>query len=549
MSLAKFNFANNLDYNFGTMTYKVFLVEDEIVTREGIRDNVNWEEVGFEFCGEAPDGEIALPLIEKIQPDVLITDIKMPFMDGLQLSKIIREHMPWIKIIILSGHNEFEYAQSAVKLGVTEYLLKPISAQDLHQVLRSLRETLVRERDEHEKLKRLQSKAEDNLLHSRDNFLLKLVMGGVSSSDAIEQSKQLGLDIVARFYLVILILIELCEDSQPYDYKEYQQVEKIISEFARNNKDVFLTKKDPEELVLLIKSDSSEQLIQESSFLAELIKKEVEKQTPCNLAIEMGRPQDRLGDIHHSFAEALVKSKSSEIVHDWTKTNQDQIDLVTMDHKAIEEFIKFGSINEFDEFFSETLQPVSEAALRSSLMKHYLFVDIILTTEQFISDYAGKEEKLVSAVHDIENILTEIKDVENIKGELRKIFLNVLTYRNNQANSERLLILKHVKAFLDENFKDPDLKMSDVARKFNISPSYFSTIFRKELGITYRDYISKLRINHAKLLLRTTNLKCSEISLRSGFNDAHYFSVVFKKKIGLSPLQFRRQALDDKFLE
>ena len=113
------------------MDYKVFLVEDEIVTREGIRDNVDWASEGFEFCGEAPDGEMALPLIEKSKPDILITDIKMPFMDGLQLSKIVREQMPWVKIIILSGHDEFEYAQAAVKLGATEYLLKPISSGDL----------------------------------------------------------------------------------------------------------------------------------------------------------------------------------------------------------------------------------------------------------------------------------------------------------------------------------------------------------------------------------------------------------------------------------
>ena len=117
------------------MPYKVFLVEDEIVTREGIRDNVDWKANGFEFCGEASDGDMALPLIQAIKPDVLITDIKMPFMDGLQLSKIIRERMPWVKIIILSGHDEFEYAQEAIKLGVNEYLLKPITVQEMHKVL------------------------------------------------------------------------------------------------------------------------------------------------------------------------------------------------------------------------------------------------------------------------------------------------------------------------------------------------------------------------------------------------------------------------------
>ena len=117
------------------MSYKVFLVEDEIVAREGIRDNVDWAEAGFVFCGEAPDGEIALPMIEETRPDVLITDIKMPFMDGLQLSKIVREHMPWVKIIILSGHDEFEYARAAIKIGVMEYLLKPVSSGDIQDVL------------------------------------------------------------------------------------------------------------------------------------------------------------------------------------------------------------------------------------------------------------------------------------------------------------------------------------------------------------------------------------------------------------------------------
>jgi two-component system response regulator YesN len=527
------------------MRYKVFLVEDEIVTREGIRDHVDWEAANFEFCGEAPDGEIALPLIEETKPDVLITDIKMPFMDGLQLSKIVREHMPWVKIIILSGHNEFEYAQSAVKLGVTEYLLKPVSAKDLHKVLENLTLTLDREKEEREKLKSLQDKNKDNLVFSREHFLLKLVMGGVSSADAIEQSQQLGLDIVARYYLVILIRIELCINSQPFDYREYQQVETIVSEFAGNNLDVFLTKKDPEELVILIKGDSLERLVQEGSFLAGLIKDEVEKRTFCNIVIEMGKPQDRLGDIHHSFAEALVKSKAAESIQMRSQVNQEYVDLIMMDHEAIENFIKFGSIKDFDEFFTATLQPVSEIALRSYLIKHYLFVDIILTTKQFMSDFGGKDEKLVSAVQDIENVLNEIKDVEHIKEKLRRIFSTVLAFRNSQASHERLLILQQAKAFLDENFADPDIKMSRVAREFNISSSHFSTVFRQELGITYRDYISKLRINYAKQLLRTTNLKCSEIAFRSGYNDSHYFSVVFKKKTGLSPRQFRAQSQGD----
>jgi two-component system response regulator YesN len=244
-----------------------------------------------------------------------------------------------------------------------------------------------------------------------------------------------------------------------------------------------------------------------------------------------------------------VKSKSAESVQVKSRADQDHADLIMMDHEAIENYIKFGSINDFDEFFTSTLRPIGEMALHSYLMKHYLFVDIILTTKQFMSNFGGGDEKLVSAVQDIENILSEIKDIEHIKGEMRKIFTAVLAFRNNQANHERLLILQQAKAFLDENFTDPDLKMSRVAQEFNISPSHFSTIFRQELGITYRDYISQLKINYAKQLLRTTNLKCSEIAYRCGFTDSHYFSVVFKKKTGFTPRQFRAQSQEDTIVE
>ena len=531
------------------MSYKVFLVEDEIVTREGIRDNVDWAAAGFEFSGEAPDGEIALPLIEEVKPDVLITDIKMPFMDGLQLSKIIREHMPWVKIIILSGHDEFEYAQSAIKLGVTEYLLKPISAQDLKNVLMNLSSLLDREKQERENLRRLQDKVTDTLVLSRGKFLMQLVMGGVSSADAIEQSQQLGLDIVARYYLVVFIRIELREKSQPFDYYQYQKVEQIVSQFAGNNPDVFWTQKDLEEQVLLIKGDSLDQLIHEGDFLVKLIQQEVENQTSCNLVIEIGTPQNRLGDIHHSFAEAMVKSRPITSIPTRQPFITEQIDLIKIDHQAVENYLKFGSIQGFENFFFTTIQPIGRAALQSQLLMHYLFIDIILTSTQFISDLGGCVDQIASDIYEIENIILKINSLEQIKDEMRKVFVTALTYRNSQANHERILILQEAKAYLDLHFADRDLQMSKVAQIFNISPSYFSTIFRQELGETFRDYLGGLRINRAKELLRTSNLKCAEVAYQSGFNDSHYFSFVFKKKTGRTPQQYRAESYDERIFD
>ena len=167
------------------MSYKLFLVEDEIVTRDGIRTSVNWADAGFQWSGEASDGELALALIEAEQPDILITDIRMPFMDGLELSRIVRERFPRTRIVILSGHDEFRYAQEALQLGATEYLLKPVSTQDLLDALARVSAQLDREHQQEEQLSRLQSRLDDNLNVMRQRFLVDVVTGRLSPSVAV----------------------------------------------------------------------------------------------------------------------------------------------------------------------------------------------------------------------------------------------------------------------------------------------------------------------------------------------------------------------------
>ena len=523
------------------VTYKVFLVEDETFTREGIRDKVDWGSVGFEFCGEAPDGELALPQIEATQPDVLITDIKMPFMDGLQLSKIVHEHMPWIKIVILSGHDEFEYAQAALRIGVTEYLLKPVSSTDILDVLQRVATLLDQEESERDALRQFSSEVEHNLLLRREQFLLSLVMGGISSGEAIEQGQRLGLDLVAQQYLVLLIKIELRDESIPFDYHEYQRIEQMVSKLAGNNADILLTKKDLEELVLILKGDDVEQLRQEGQFWAELIRNEKAGDSVCRLLIEMGSPQKRLSDIHRSFAEALVKVKNSmrESLLSAAQSGKDHVELQKLDHEALENYLRFGTMHEFDSFFENHLRPICESALKSDMVMHYLFLEIVLTTAQFVSDISDGDTQIAREVQEVEKILQRVLTFGQIRSEVTQIVANALVFRNNQANHQRSMIIHQAQAYIDQHFSDPDLQMSQVAKLHNLSPNHFSTVFSQVIGEPFRDYLCNLRINHAKELLRTTNLKCSEVAYQSGFNDSHYFSTFFKKKTGASPQQFR----------
>ena len=147
------------------MSIKVFLVEDEFVIRNGIKNNINWKQEGYQFVGEASDGELAYPMILKEKPDILITDIKMPFMDGLELSKLVKQELPDIKILILSGYDDFEYAKEAIRIGVTDYLLKPISSNKLLDVLGNVSNVIEQEREEKELLRRYLEDMKENMEH------------------------------------------------------------------------------------------------------------------------------------------------------------------------------------------------------------------------------------------------------------------------------------------------------------------------------------------------------------------------------------------------
>jgi len=524
------------------MFYKVCLVEDEIVTREGIRDNVNWKANGFEFCGEAPDGEMALPLLRTVKPDVLITDIKMPFMDGLQLCKIIRERMPWMKIIILSGHDEFEYAQEAIKLGVTEYLLKPVTVQDIHKVLQKVTSQLDQERIEKENLKKLQDQVEENRIILKERLLLKLVVGAVSSTEAVEKSQLLGLDLIARYYLVIIIKAELGDRSEQFDYAEYQQVHEIVSGLMENNPDVFLLKKDWDELVLVMKGNTLEYLEEERDLLLDQIKQEV-KRTRYQLTIGIGTPQKRITDIYQSFVEALVSIQNAAYENKSGSYHAvDRAEFLKVDKSAVEDYLRYGVKEGFDEFFNAYLRPLGETALKSDPIKDYIFVDVVVATVKLVNDLGGNIDLVIPELNSIETILTNIRTIEQLREQAYEILMSALAFRDARTSSLYTGMIQQAKAYIDHHYADPNLSLNEVAAHVSLSSSHFSVVFSQEARQTFKDYLTEIRIKKAKELLRTTALRSADISYQVGYNDPHYFSHVFRKNTGLSPTEFRSQA-------
>jgi two-component system response regulator YesN len=523
------------------MSYKVFFVEDEIITREGIRDNVDWRGNGFEFCGEAADGEMALPLLRAAQPDVLITDIKMPFMDGLQLSKIVREHMPWVKIIILSGHDEFEYAQKAIGLGVTEYLLKPVTVQKLQSVLKKLTVKLDQEREEQDHLKRLQEQMEDHRAMLREQLLFKLIVGAVSPVEAIEKGQMLGIDLIARHYLVVILKLELRDRTEQYDSEEYQRVECVLTELAERNPDVFVLKKDWDNIILIMKGSTPEYLEEERDLLLDEIGQMVAN-TRYRLTAGVGATKDRIADICQSFVDALVHIQNPiDARAGGLSPFFERGELLRLDKTAVENYLRCGARDEFDHFFDAYLRPLSETALRSTLIKNYIFVDVILATAKLIEELGGEIDKMIPEVNSIEAILSNVKSVDQLREQAYEIISIGLAYRDSHPNGYHSHLIRQAKDYIEHHYADAELSLNELAAQANLSASHFSAVFSQEMGQTFKEYLTAIRINKAKELLRMTMLRSAEIADQVGYNDPHYFSSVFKKNTGLSPIQFRSQ--------
>ena len=521
------------------MSYKVFFVEDEIVTREGIRDRVNWRANGFELCGEAPDGEIALPMLQTLRPDVLITDIKMPFMDGLELSRSVRERLPETKIIILSGHDEFDYAQAAIKLGVTEYLLKPVTVQDIQKSLRQVAAELDHERQQREDMNRLRSQVQQTRASQQERLLLDLVVGAVSSAQAIERAEQLDLDLVARTYLVAVIKIETVDPAAQFNYHAFSHTFNEVAHLVERDPDVFLIKKDLEELVLIVKGETGDAATAKYRELHSQIEHQT-SQAGCTLVMSSGTPKRRITDICASFVEALARQR--DVAHQNGHMNGvSKAELLMINQSAVDGILRCGVKADVEGFFDTFIRPLGETVLGSSIVRNYILMDVVLTTANFLNDLGGNVEHILP---DLEEI-ARIGRIEEIRQQVRTILLAAMAYRDAQANSQHAAAIQQACTYIDTHYNDTNLSLPEVAGQVHLSPSHFCTVFSKETGQSFKEYLTEIRIQRARELLRTTSLRSFEISDQIGYGDPHYFSYVFRKHTGTTPTAFRSQAQED----
>ncbi len=534
---------------------KVFLVEDEFNVREKMKRNINWQENDLVLVGEAGDGEMAYPMIQSTKPDIVITDIRMPFMDGLELSRLIKENLPDIKVIILSGYDEFEYAKQAINIGIIDYLLKPISSQQILESIKRVTAIIEKEREQKEAYDSYKLKVNETEKTQRNKFFNDLVTSKLQVSDIIRYSKEMNINISASNYNMLLLKLDIQSEGEKYYYKKNleigAQIEKVFMEHSFS----LVFNRESEGWAILIKGEEED--------LSDLVKRciqlidEILKKEEIGYYIGIGAETNRLSHIAYCFDtanKALAYSyvlkdpkvvyykkidEKDSIIQFEDNTSIKDIDISTFDKKRIETFLKNGLKVEIDEFVTEYINSIGDG-IKSFMFRQYSMMNIYISIISFIKELGYSEEYILENYGDIKRVIKVVGTKEGMEEALREMLNYSLKLRDTVSEDKYATLINDAKEYIEENYNNEIISLNSVAEYVNISPSHFSTIFSQETGQTFVSYLTEIRMKKAKELLRCSNMKTLEVGYAVGYKDPHYFSYIFKKTQNLTPKEYKR---------
>lgn len=534
---------------------KVFLVEDEMVIRRGIKNSIDWEKEGYIFCGEASDGELAYPMIIKEKPDILITDIRMPFMDGLELCKLVKKELPNIKILILSGYDEFDYAKEAIRLGVTEYLLKPISSGKLLEALNGVSESIRREKEDKDLVRKYMEEMRENTEHEKQKFFEQMIAGNLSMADALETGKKYEMNLSAGMYNLLLFRFTLEEENRKSG-ELLGEAEYAIEKLTERLEYVFEFQRGVEGWAFLLMADNEEQMSERVKELSKDLEEIMKNYSTIAYFGGIGQPVARLRELEESFREAeraLAARFTMELnriisVEDIRMAqNVDTLDDIEITsfgeiektRTMLEKFLNNGAEDEIDEFVDVYINELPEENLKSVLMRQYIIMDAYIVMMSFCEKIEGIEGEMQAQSEELKNSMKTIQTLEEIKNYIRMLLKKIIGVRDTISGRRYSDIIEIAKDQIRKTYMSDEISLNTIAAEVGMSPSYFSSIFSKEMGKTFVEYLTEIRMDRAKELLMCSSMKTSEIGYEVGYKDPHYFSYIFKKTQNCTPKEFR----------
>ncbi len=518
--------------------YRIVIADDEREIFGRLEQFINVTE-DFEIIGNAGNGYDAFHLVEKTQPDILITDIIMPFINGIELVKMVKENYPLVKVAIVSGANNFEYTKEAIDLNVVGYLIKPVLEEEVNNLLDKIREIFKKEELAFI-IENLRKKYENSMENALENILAVNMLGG-SLKSSIEEINDLGLSLSDAKYSVVFITPYKSEANKLKFKENYYLIKHIATEIIKKLFHVKVVQFEDGIAFLVIdeKSDISRKI---SITFYEVIKT-IENKLKTELLVCVSKEYDdfsRLNDAYLDtqnvmFSEKLVDFGKLVLASDIVEDDVENLYMVESDISRIEKCIRMGTKEELYTLFDELDKKLFLA--KKYLSHEYLCINLSNIFLKYARDCNVKITDIVS-----NNLITEFTEFKNSRKLFDHFILLIFTIREQSTksminNSEK--VLQDAIKYIELNYDNPDLSLELVCNEVNVSLSHLSMLFKKKKGINFIKYIINYRMETAKKLFRETDLKVVNISAKCGYNNVYYFSHSFKKYTGETPGKYR----------
>ena len=523
--------------------YTIVVADDEEELRRALVRRVDWESAGFHVVGEAENGAEALELVEKLEPDLLLTDIQMPFVNGLELAKQVREIRPNIHIAFLSGYDEFAYAQQAIQYNIISYMLKPISAAEMTAELAKIKEKM------DEKFRQFAASSQESMDISA--FLMPLLLDEFQEEANEGKDRQLKETAVScgllndagndMGYTVMVVKITDDAGKNCTSATNVNAIDMILRKYIKhasfyaNGKVVSLltaTRRGFDKYLHILVED----IIQSVKQIMGL---------PCYVGLS--RIVMQLASCHEAYVEAsnaisYSQRKGSSVHFISDVERADDFDQTKAQNaiSEIENLIRAGSRQDMEDWLEGLFHELKNRQVTPVTLS-FLMIQLVSAVFRIVHAVTDGEPVRELQLHSPirEQILFDSS--EEAWGKYKEFFLMAEELVSEQRKKSREIICDRALKLIETRYMDQELSLVSISNEIAVSPNYLSALIKKSTGSTFVDTLTRKRIEMAKELLYCTSLKIKDISEKCGYSDQHYFSYCFKKYTGISPNACRRQ--------
>ncbi|WP_145414852.1 response regulator [Paenibacillus xylanexedens] len=531
---------------------KVLLVDDEYLIRNLLRMRIDWQEEGMQIVGEACDAAEALEQVELLQPDIVFTDIYMPKMDGIELSGIILKHYPNIKIVVVTGHDEFEYARQSVKLGISDFILKPIRATELLQVTTKLRAAIEQERGREYELTKLREEIKRSLPYLKERFVNQWLQGVLHEEEVREQVRFFDIPIATDNpqSRVAIIEVQVALSSQAETSTEEDQILMRMNGLkhvqAYYQQDIYkIIVMDTHNRIVILATHPDAKLTEQAEHLMEELR--------CLLKVD-GSEADvtiGIGQLHSGWEGVCMAYREGCRALDYqTFVGKNQVicfeDLVIESDKRSQPYRSDKRLLEQLQFCISVGAGEEAASLLKQILATPFFntaqfrmaaMDVITECQRVVMEQQLEGEQVFNQEAVAMMLMSEhLPDLRRMLEQHVRAISGVIKAKRQ---AKEVNLIDQVKAYLEEQMSNAEVGLSSTATAFYVSPGHLGRLMKKETGQTFVEYLTQLRMKKAESLLKQTDLKGYEIGEQVGIPDPQYFSVLFKKQFGRSMNEYR----------